>query len=63
MRRFTRLANALSKKADNLKTAVALYFDHYNFVRIQGTFGAALSAKAGVDNRMWSIGNLAELAI
>jgi hypothetical protein len=57
------LANAFGKKADNLKTAVAMYFGHYNFIRILGTFRASRSAKAGVDNRMRSIGNLAGSAI
>jgi hypothetical protein len=33
MRRFTRLTNAFSKKADNLKAAVALHVAHYNFIR------------------------------
>ncbi|MBZ5573802.1 MAG: hypothetical protein LAO09_18205, partial [Acidobacteriia bacterium] len=31
MRRFTRLTNAFSKKLDNLKAAVTLYFAWYNF--------------------------------
>lgn len=34
MRRFTRLANAFSKKLENLKGALALHFFYYNFVRI-----------------------------
>src|SRR6266850_1506362 len=37
MRRFTRLTNAFSKKLDNLKAAVALYFMWYNFGRIHQT--------------------------
>lgn len=31
IRRLTRLANAFSKKWDNLKAALALYFAYYNF--------------------------------
>ncbi len=31
MRRFTRLTNAFSKKAQNLAAAVGLHFMHYNF--------------------------------
>ena len=31
MRRFTRLTNGFSKKAENLVHAVSLYFMHYNF--------------------------------
>jgi hypothetical protein len=63
MRRFKRLVNALSKKADKLKSAVVLYFGHYNYIRIQGTFRAVLSTKARIDNRMWSFPNLTELVI
>lgn len=33
MRRFTRLTNAFSKKAENLNRALALHFMHYNFCR------------------------------
>jgi IS1 family transposase len=33
-RRFTRLTNGFSKKAENHAHAVAIYFMHYNFVRI-----------------------------
>lgn len=32
-RRFTRLTNAFSKKAENLAYAVALHFQYYNFAR------------------------------
>ena len=34
MRRFTRLTNAFSKKAENHAAALALYFTFYNFVRV-----------------------------
>jgi hypothetical protein len=34
MRRFTRLTNAFSKKAENHVAAVSLHFLYYNFVRI-----------------------------
>jgi hypothetical protein len=33
-RRMTRLANAFSKKAENHAHMMAIYFMHYNFVRI-----------------------------
>jgi IS1 family transposase len=62
MRRFTRLTNAFSKKAENLKAAVSLHFAHYNFVRIHKTLGCTPAMEAKVDNRLWSIGNLVELA-
>lgn len=62
MRRFTRLTNAFSKKVENLKAAVALHFAHYNFVRVHGTLRVTPVMEAGVDNRVWSIGDLVELA-
>ena len=34
MRRFTRLTNGYSKKAENHAHSVAIHFMHYNFVRI-----------------------------
>jgi hypothetical protein len=32
MRRFTRLTNGFSKKAENLQRSLALYFMNYNFL-------------------------------
>jgi hypothetical protein len=43
MRRFTRLANAFSKKVENHAAAVSLHFDWYNLGRTHQT----LSKKAG----------------
>ena len=37
MRRFTRLTNGFSKKAENHAHAVALHMVHYNFCRVHGT--------------------------
>ena len=62
MRRFTRLTNAFSKKLENLKAAVALHFGHYNFARIHRTIRVTPAMEAGVENRLWSIGDLVELA-
>jgi hypothetical protein len=62
MRRFTRLTNAFSKKVENLKAAVALHFAHFNFVRIHRTLAVTPAMEAGVDNRLWKVGDLIELA-
>ena len=52
MRRFTRLTNAFSKKAENLKAAIAVHFAHYNFVRIHNSLGITPAMEAGVENRI-----------
>jgi len=55
MRRFTRLTNAFSKKVDNLKASVALYYMHYNFARIHQTLRVTPAMEAGVSDHVWSI--------
>lgn len=55
IRRFTRLTNAFSKKADNLKAAAALHFAWYNLVRRHKTLGVTPAMAAGVETRPWSI--------
>jgi len=62
MRRFTQLTNAFSKKIANLRTAVALHFAHYNFVRIHKTLRVTPSMEAGVSDRLWNIRELMEIA-
>ncbi|MGA2624797.1 MAG: IS1 family transposase [Bacteroidota bacterium] len=54
MRRFTRLTNAFSKKLDNLKAALALYFFHYNFMRIHQTLRATPAMEAGISKHLWT---------
>ena len=46
MRRFTRLTNAFSKKAENHAHAVAINFMYYNFVRIHSTLRMPTPAMA-----------------
>jgi len=55
MRRFTRLTNAFSKKVENHAHAIALYFVHYNFVRIHGTLKTTPGMAAGLADHVWSI--------
>ena len=55
MRRFTRLTNGFSKKVENHAYAVALYFMHYNFVRIHQTLRCTPAMEAGVTNHLWSV--------
>lgn len=54
----TRLANAFSKKLDNLNAAMALHFAWYNFVRIHRSLRATPAMAAGVTDRVWELGNL-----
>lgn len=58
MRRFTRLTNAFSKKIENLKAAVALHFAWYNFCRQHKTLRVSPAMAAGVEPRLWSLGEL-----
>lgn len=58
MRRFTRLTNAFSKKLDNHRWAVALYFMHYNFCRIHQTLRVTPAMEAGISDHVWSIEDL-----
>jgi len=62
MRRFTRLTNAFSKKVDNHKAALALYFMHYNFGRIHKTLRVTPAMEAGKADHVWSLEEIAGLA-
>ncbi|MFO0196993.1 MAG: IS1 family transposase [Alphaproteobacteria bacterium] len=55
MRRFTRLTNAFSKKAENHAHALAIYFMHYNFVRIHQTLRCTPAMAAGVSANLWEL--------
>jgi IS1 family transposase len=61
MRRFTRLTNAFSKKVENHVYAIALYFMHYNFVRIHGTLRVTPAMASGLSDHVWSIEELIAL--
>jgi IS1 family transposase len=61
MRRFTRLTNGFSKKAENLAYALALHFAYYNFVRKHQTIKMTPAMKAGLTDRYWTLLDLAKL--
>jgi IS1 family transposase/transposase-like protein len=61
MRRFTRLTNAFSKKLDNLKAAVTLYFAWYNFCRVHQTLRVTPAMEAGLTDHAWNISELLQL--
>ncbi len=59
MRRFTRLTNAFSKKWENLKAALALFFAYYNFCRKHSSIKKQTPAMAsGLTDHVWSISEL-----
>jgi IS1 family transposase len=59
MRRFTRLTNAFSKKWENLKAALGLFFAYYNFCRPHSSIKKQTPAMAsGLTDHVWSIGEL-----
>ncbi|SPF43584.1 conserved hypothetical protein [Candidatus Sulfotelmatobacter kueseliae] len=58
LRRFTRLTNAHSKKLENLKAAVTLYFAWYNFVRVNQAHRVTPAMEAGLTDRVWSLAEL-----
>jgi len=53
--RLTRLTNAFSKKLCNIKSALALPFVHYNFVRVYSTLKVAPAVVAGLERHTWNL--------
>ena len=60
-RRMTRLTNAFSKKAKNHEHMMAIYFMHYNFVRIHQTLSVTPAMAAGVTPKLWEMSNLVKV--
>jgi IS1 family transposase/transposase-like protein len=58
LRRFTRLTNAFSKKLENLKAAVTLYFAWYNFCRVHQTLRVTPAMQAALTDHVWSLQEL-----
>lgn len=58
MRRLTRLCLGFSKKLENLKAAVALYFAWYNFGRVHGSLRVTPAMEAGVTDHIWTVSEL-----
>lgn len=61
-RRLTRLTNAFSKKLDNFKRAMDLYFCYYNFVRFHRTIRMTPAMQAGVVSSPMTVKDLVEMA-
>ncbi len=60
-RRFTRLTNAFSKKAVNHAHSVAIYFMHYNFVRLHTTIHCSPAMAAGVSQTLWELADMVKV--
>jgi IS1 family transposase len=66
-RRYTRLTNAFSKRAEQHAASVALGFAYYNLCQAHGTLTKAAGRKttpamaAGIERAPWSVTQLAEL--
>ena len=58
IRRLTRLTNGFSKKWENLKAALALYFAYYNFCRVHKTLRVTPAMEQGIADHVWSLGEL-----
>src|SRR5271157_3169957 len=61
MRRFTRLTNAFSKKVENHRHMVALFFLYYNFCRIHSTLRVTPAMESGISDHVWTIEELCGL--
>ncbi len=60
-RRYTRLTNAFSKKAQMLASSIAITFFYHNFVRIHQTLKVTPAMKAGIADHKWSIEEMVDL--
>lgn len=59
LRRSTRLTNAFSRKLENLRAALALYFYRWNFCWIPRTTRVTPAMAAGITNSIWTLEELA----
>ncbi len=60
-RRMTRLTNAFSKKAENHAHMMAIYFMHYNFVRIHQTLKVTPAMAAEVTPKLWEMSDMVKV--
>jgi hypothetical protein len=60
-RRYTRLTNAFSKKAEMLAYSIAITFCYHNFVRTHQTLKTTPAVAAGIVKRKWEIEDMVDL--
>ena len=58
LRRFTRLSNGFSRKKENLRAALALYFAYYNFCRMHKSIRMTPAMSAGIARKPWTLADL-----
>jgi len=58
MRRYARLSIGFSRKWENLRAALALYFAYYNFCWIHSTIRCTPAMAAGITKRVWKFEDL-----
>jgi IS1 family transposase len=61
IRRFTRLTNAFSKKAEHHVYAVSLHFMYYNFCRIHKSLRITPAMAAGVTDHVWDVEEIVDV--
>lgn len=62
MRRFTRLTNEFSKKAEHHAAMLAIHFMYYNFAGIHKTLRVTPAMAAGLADHVWSLEEIVLLA-
>ena len=60
-RRYTRLTNAFSKKAEMLAYSIAITFMYHNFVRVHQTIKTTPAMAAGIVKQRWTIEEMVDL--
>jgi hypothetical protein len=58
---YARLTHAFSKKMENHIAAFALHTMYHNFVKISGAHRMTPAQAAGVDSRLWEIGDIVKV--
>jgi len=58
IRRMTRLTDGHSKKWENHRAAMALFFAFYNFCRVHTTIKMTPAMKSGLTDHVWTVGEL-----
>ncbi len=61
MRRYTRLTNGFSKKVENHRHMLAIYFMYYNYVRRHTSLRVSPAMEAGLSDTLWTVEDLVRL--